>query len=1316
MPAPSAVAGPSSKPLDHELEVYTGRRNPAKLDSRTRTRAPARPDGLAIREGAVAAEPHTAMRRGLPAAHGELPAALERRQTELTAAADALRATPNPTEAALKTYDDAMQSYLNEVSTHLRQLSKAPNAAVTPSLQQYAGNVAGAFTNNALSFLIPTIMSVPFSEARHQTYMYSVALAFAAAPAGEAAAWVQRTLGGATPQLRMSYGGSANAGSYKAIAGDLLLAMTNLALYGLSSALLSQSSWMSGNANGQILRSLISGGVMSLAGQGVVSMGAKHTLQRNGVTDAKDLPETAHNRTIRDGIYLQADGPWMDRTTSAIKTQEVISKIIGGVLGAGVYGLIRGAGENIENKPGQNALTVFCGIGAYLLIAQVVRLVFTATAADPGKHANKFGIAASDVVSRQIRSSAFDRFENMLDAVGVGIRENLMSAGGVSRKAEYDDAMAVLSGAAFRGRAADQLDDHGKATAMESRMQAALDAFKEGAEPLTGTEHEIVRMLETVIESIGKTRESAAAGNPIQPDLQDIGNRIRDVEALVLQSVFQNNGLSGFVAQNPRVMKLVDTLMPTFAAVREGDRRAGAQAFVSNLTAYAEGHKSAEEVLMALAPDGHQRVLARDVADAINALPPGKDRTELPGIIDRMLNEAFKGKVPDRLASSMLVLRNQLNPVLVSNEPRVQAFMTRFASPEGATPDGARVIADQLKTAFSSGEFTPGDFLRVVQERQRQAPDGPVREDEEAAAGVGQQELMQRMRSALPRGFEETLAREFPIDADATLQHAADEMVSSLWRDQQAMPEVHRGLMAGAMSLRFSGELVDLAFPPQHDAHFHPTSYSGRINSLSQLVGYMDRNNIQITNLAGIPSQVYLPTPERKYYANSQHPIDYRDHDFPLAGQFQKLSDKDKDRFDLSITGFDVTNGPNISQAIKDRLREYPGVFKAVGEVTLKKEIISGKNPHNPIINGPATQELFNACAQAGLPLILHCDRSEPGSKDQYAQQVFAAIRQWVGRMEYKSNDVLATLPGAKDVPPIVPKIVWAHGAGISRFTAESKDHTQQLDTLLRSPELMATAADGTRKQVLSLDLSWDFIAHDILENVYDQLQTENLSKPIRDGIQNLLRLYKAFSEEGGRSDKADDLGDKTLAAMHRIGGRGIGREYMEAVANFKAVVEREMTDEPTRNAFLRLTEAHGDAGNNWLYMFRQHQDRLLFGTDALAVGIKAHGETAYALNTQVLTPMYHIFDALAAHVTVPADQPPLSGISTKIATSNYEGVFRDPDVKARRDAYEAMLLKEAPAEHSTNARPQPLVSQEDEGLRRTAGNSAAAAPATTDA
>jgi len=113
MPAPSAVAGPSSKPLDHELEVYTGRRNPAKLDSRTRTRAPARPDGLAIREGAVAAEPHTAMRRGLPAAHGELPAALERRQTELTAAADALRATPNPTEAALKTYDDAMQSYLN---------------------------------------------------------------------------------------------------------------------------------------------------------------------------------------------------------------------------------------------------------------------------------------------------------------------------------------------------------------------------------------------------------------------------------------------------------------------------------------------------------------------------------------------------------------------------------------------------------------------------------------------------------------------------------------------------------------------------------------------------------------------------------------------------------------------------------------------------------------------------------------------------------------------------------------------------------------------------------------------------------------------------------------------------------------------------------------------------------------------------------------------------------------------------------------------------------------------------------------------------
>ena len=127
--------------------------------------------------------------------------------------------------------------------------------------------------------------------------------------------------------------------------------------------------------------------------------------------------------------------------------------------------------------------------------------------------------------------------------------------------------------------------------------------------------------------------------------------------------------------------------------------------------------------------------------------------------------------------------------------------------------------------------------------------------------------------------------------------------------------------------------------------------------------------------------------------------MDYRDHDFALAAQYQALTPPQQQRVDLNITGIDITNGPAIGQELDNRLRAHPRVFTGVGEVTLKKEIVTDKNPHKPKIGGDATQTLLIEATKRGLPVILHNDRGVPGRKNKYADQMVEAIREWAGRM-----------------------------------------------------------------------------------------------------------------------------------------------------------------------------------------------------------------------------------------------------------------------------------------------------------------------------
>ena len=441
----------------------------------------------------------------------------------------------------------------------------------------------------------------------------------------------------------------------------------------------------------------------------------------------------------------------------------------------------------------------------------------------------------------------------------------------------------------------------------------------------------------------------------------------------------------------------------------------------------------------------------------------------------------------------------------------------------------------------------------------------------------------------------------------------------------------------------------------------------------------MNAAGIERSNLAGIPSQVWRHTNERKYYANSTNNIAYRDHDFALAAQYEQLTPEQRQQVDLTITGIDVTNGPAIGQELDIRLRAHPRVFAGVGEVTLIKEIVSDKNPHRPDIGSDDTQTLLIEATKRGLPVILHNDRSVPSGKNKYAGQMVAAIREWAERMTRFGNeqDPLKLRPGVDPatVPAMKPRLIWAHAAGMSRFTGESNHHTRDLDELLSDP----TLAD-----IVHLDLSWDFVVNDILQNLYDQLTRHNVAPGLRQGLQNVLKLYRSFTVLGGLADKADDLGDVNLASLYRVGAETITAQYFAALADFQHRVRQAFNDPATRAVFTELLAEHGQRGNNWLYIMAKHSDRLMFGTDALAVGIKAHGDAAYAMNARIMYPLFDILDQAAAH-----HLPDTAGITDKIGRTNYEKIFHDPQITARRHAWEDYLAAEKTAEHSAQVQPQ---------------------------
>jgi hypothetical protein len=96
-----------------------------------------------------------------------------------------------------------------------------------------------------------------------------------------------------------------------------------------------------------------------------------------------------------------------------------------------------------------------------------------------------------------------------------------------------------------------------------------------------------------------------------------------------------------------------------------------------------------------------------------------------------------------------------------------------------------------------------------------------------------------------------------------------------------------------------------------------------------------------------------------------------------IARQYLRLPEKDRQRFDPFIVGFNPTD-MNGKQHIENVLKTFPGVFVGIGEFSIHKELVSSKVAgHVASVKNPAVDEILDLAGDTGLLVILHCDINE---------------------------------------------------------------------------------------------------------------------------------------------------------------------------------------------------------------------------------------------------------------------------------------------------------------------------------------------------
>lgn len=224
------------------------------------------------------------------------------------------------------------------------------------------------------------------------------------------------------------------------------------------------------------------------------------------------------------------------------------------------------------------------------------------------------------------------------------------------------------------------------------------------------------------------------------------------------------------------------------------------------------------------------------------------------------------------------------------------------------------------------------------------------------------------------------------------------------------------------------------------DSHLHFRPFGGPAIPLVEMADYFKKTGVLFANMYGIGQILPVDSPCTYYLDCLGTPaLPSIKNDFANAASFLDLKPKDL-HLTLSMTFPDLANPADIKQMIHLYDKEYPKMFKWMGEVNLIKQALL-KNYHQPatIENIKQWSEFMAILKERDIPINIHSDLGNDTNQKQFLPLIAAVLEL------YPDN-----------------KIVWAH-MGLSKELTKmpAAEHIQIMKTLLdKYPKLM-------------LDISW---------------------------------------------------------------------------------------------------------------------------------------------------------------------------------------------------------------------------------------------------
>ena len=237
-----------------------------------------------------------------------------------------------------------------------------------------------------------------------------------------------------------------------------------------------------------------------------------------------------------------------------------------------------------------------------------------------------------------------------------------------------------------------------------------------------------------------------------------------------------------------------------------------------------------------------------------------------------------------------------------------------------------------------------------------------------------------------------------------------------------------------------------------HDAHFHISNYVQEATDAGAYVEMMG-TKIGRSTFFGLPLQQmwshantgdFAPS----YYLQTDAPLYYYSFvDAAIAMAFMALPPEQQARLDPMITGFNPAD-MYAADHIRRALLTFPGVFSGIGEFSVHKEFVSAKMAGEVAnLTNPALDRIFEFCAEAGLPIILHNDIDMPFPKD--------------GQEPYMLAQMRALFERHPDCT-----IIWAH-LGLGRIVQPLDRQAEVVEAICTMPSLSH----------VYMDISWDEVA-----------------------------------------------------------------------------------------------------------------------------------------------------------------------------------------------------------------------------------------------